>query len=249
MSSVFISHSSICDWEKPDMWSAYLSEAQRVLGVPLTKLDEKDPLRRKVTSLEDAGEFICTFPPMHKTRLVFGQFKQLRAGFHITIHRGLEAANGLYLSFPMTFLNKPNGPDIIYSLFNIGVDMLAPFYSYADIVVDELEAQKRRPVHIFTELVGMFWLTHFCPAYVSFFGAEKVFGLPYATRRSDGGALFSLGKAPLDVPPHLRDQMMEALGRTWFVNREAKRFKLPEEYVLGYQQLRELQGFNDSGDA
>jgi len=95
----------------------------------------------------------------------------------------------------------------------------------------------------------MFWLTHFCPAYVSFFGAEKVFGLPYATRRADGGALISLGKTPLDVPPHLRDQLVEALGRTWFVNREAKRFKLPEEYVLSYRQLRELQGFDKPGDA
>jgi hypothetical protein len=77
MSELWIAHHSIEAWQQPSRWTGYFEEAQRLLGSPLTRVDTNDPVKRKVTSLAEAGNFACAFKAREDSRWLFGKFADI----------------------------------------------------------------------------------------------------------------------------------------------------------------------------
>jgi hypothetical protein len=240
MSEIWISHLSVADWPEPVQWKTYFEQAQQLLGGPLTHLDENDPVRRKVTSLDDAGAFMCTFKEQEQSRWVFGRYKTL--GIELSADRFRPAAhqfaNALTWHVPLSFVEKLGGRQRLKSLFDLGNQFFKPFYAFSDERVQIASKNKSSgAIDIETELLGVFWLTYFNAAYVAFFGSQKLDGLPGVERGSDGSVTVVLGDNPKSVTNELREQAATTLGKQSFVNPSDILNKPRGRFALTFQQL------------
>src|SRR5438093_956020 len=174
MSELWLGHYSVCDWREPSRWSTFFQNAQRVLGAPVTHLDENDPIRRKVTSLDDAAAFVCAFKEQEQSRWLFGRFKALGIEFSIDHFRQVQRLpNTFKWHVPESFVERAENRCRLKALFDLGNESFKTFYSYGDDV--EQLKKKKKPsgsIDIETELPGVFWMTYFNAAYVAFFGKE-----------------------------------------------------------------------------
>jgi hypothetical protein len=240
MSKILVSHLSVADWPEPVQWKIYFEQTQQLLGGPLTHLDENDPVRRKVTSLDDAGDFMCAFKDQEQSRWVFGRFKTL--GIELSIERfrpgAHQFANALTWFFPASFVEKVENQQRLKSLFDLGNRTFKPFYAYSDDVAQI--ASKKKPsgsVDIQAELLGVFWVTYFNAAYVAFFGKEKFQDFLGVEHSSDGSITIVLGDSPKSVANDLREQAAATLGKQSFVNPKDILGKPPGRFALTFQQL------------
>lgn len=239
MSKLWMSHLSVVDWPEPVQWKRYFEQAQQLLGAPLTHLDENDPVRRKVTSLDDAAAFLCVFKPQEQSRWVFGRFKTL--GVELSIDRfrpPQQFANALSWFFPLSFIEKPVNRLRIKALFDLGNRAFKPFYAYSDDVAQIASKKKSSgAVDIQAELLGVFWLTYFNAAYVAFFGNQKFDGLPGVEHGNDRSISIVLGDSPQSVTSEAREQAVAALGKQSFVNPSDVLGKQRGRFALTFQQL------------
>ena len=239
MSEVWLSHLSVADWPEPVRWKNYFEQAQNLLGGALTHLDENDPVRRKVTSLDEAAGFVCEFKQQEQSRLILGKFKTLGIEFSIDHFRPVQQfANTVNWFFPLSYVDKEENGQRFKNLFDLGNQFLKPFYAYGDAVAQI--RSKNKPsgaVDIQAELLGVFWLTYFNPAYVAFFGNLKFNGLLGVERGSDGSVTIVLGDSPQLVASELREQSVETLGKQSFVNPSDILGKQRGRFALTFQQL------------
>ena len=240
MSKMWVSHLSVANWPEPLQWKSYFEQAQQLLGGPLTHLDDNDPVRRKVTTLDKAGAFMCAFKEQEQSRWVFGRFKTL--GIELSIDRfrpgSHQFANALTWFLPVSFVEKLENRQRLKSLFDLGNRTFKPFYAYSDDVAQI--ASKNKPsgaVDIQAELLGVFWITYFNAAYVAFFGKEKFQKLPGVEQSSDGSITIVLGESPKSVANDLREQAAATLGKQSFVNAKDILGKRPGRFALTFQQL------------
>lgn len=241
MAELWISHHSIEDWSEPSRWSDYLERAQEILGAKLTRLDENDPVKRQVSSLADAGAFICTFKQREDSRWIFGKLEHTGIGFSVQHFRNIgRYAHTLRWHVPVSFLEKPFALHRARELFAVGNQSLAPFYAYSDEV--SCIAAKKKPsgaVDIQAELLGMFWLTHFNSSYVDFFGRKTFDNFHSLETHSDGSITVVLGEQPSTVSTELRLRAESLLGKQSFVDPSEILFKEPGRFALTFQQLRQ----------
>ena len=71
---IWLSHYAINPWRDVSGWASYLSEVEGILDTKLTRLDIHDPIKRKVTTLSEAGEYICDFGEKEESRWLFAKF-------------------------------------------------------------------------------------------------------------------------------------------------------------------------------
>lgn len=240
MSELWISHHSIRTWQEPQLWRDYFAKAQAILGVSLTHLDTSDPVRRRVISLADAGDFVCAFKRSEESRWLFG--KCADSGIALTVQHFRQIQhfpNTLRWHVPTSFVDKPDNLQRIISLFFLGNRSLDPFYSYSDDV-EQIASKKKSSgaVDIQAELLGVFWLTYFNPAYVAFFGRSAFDSLPVAEQGNDGGVTVTLGERPSSVSTDLRLRAAEVLGRESFVDPTDVVLKLRGRFALTFEQLK-----------
>lgn len=239
---IWISHDSIERWSSPENWSAFFERAEGLLTAPLTHLDVNDPVRRKVPSLQEAGQFICAFGPNEEGRWLFGQFKSIGVTFSIQYYRTLDRWHNMFdWHIPLQFCQSPGRWKIIKRLFLLGNDCLKPFYSYADTrdTIAALAIKKRisGAIDIQAELPGVFWLTYFNAAYVEFFGRERFARLPRVEIAANGGIAVQLAEMPDSLSQEDRDQAVAQLGRTSFVDVCDPGVKPRGQFALTFEQL------------
>lgn len=239
MLELWIAHHSIDAWQEPSRWTAYFEEAQRLVGSPLTHLDVNDPVKRKVASLADAGNYVCAFKAREDSRWLFGKFVDIGIEFSVQHYRQLgHYPNTLKWHVPLSFVEKPENRQRLKVLFDLGNQAFKSFYAYADDVAQIASKKKSSgAVDIQAELLGVFWLTYFNAAYVEFFGKEKFNGFPGVEHGSDGSITIVLGGSPQSVTSGLREQSAETLGKQSFVNPSDILGKQRGRFALTFQQL------------
>lgn len=250
MSELWIDHLSIEAWQEPSRWAAYFEQAQQLLGSSLTHLDIADPVKRKVTSSEDAGHYVCAFKVREDSRWLFGKFDETGVEFSIQHHRQLgHWPNSLKWHIPLSFLDKPGNSKRLEALFDLGNKTFKPFYAYSDDV-SQISSKKKSSgaIDIRAELLGVFWMTYFNAAYVAFFGKEKFQDFPTVEFGNDGSATVILGGSPKFVPSELREQLAIMLGAKSFVNTIDILGKSPGQFALTFEQLLAFRQTGRSGN-
>ena len=242
MSEVWIDHTSIAQWLDPNCWSNYFTRVETILGAKLTHLDENDPVRRRVRSLADAGTYVCAFGPHETSRWLFGRMQSVGIELSVLLRRD-NLLNSLTWQVPMSFLQRDPSCSCLRQLFDLGNETLRPFYSLGD-ELSRITAKKKKSgsVDLAAELLGVFWLTYFNAAYVTFFGKSKFEALPGATLNKDGSARLALADCPMLVPDGLREQVAHTLGRLTFVDPDDDRLiKLRGQHALTFDDLRQFE--------
>lgn len=242
MKEIWISHDSIENWSSPEDWTLFLEGARRLLGASLTHLDINDPVRRKVPSLHDAGQFICAFGPNEQSRWLFGKFKSIGVDFSVQHYRTIRHyCNTFMWHLPLSHCQAPGRWEIVKKLFSLGNVCLRPFYSYTDTAdtMAAIAAKKRMSgaIDIQAELLGVFWLTYFNAAYVEFFGRERFAGLPAVQIAANGGIAVELAETPDSLSQEDRDQAVAQLGRISFVDVADPGVKRRGQFALTFEQL------------
>jgi len=239
MSELWIDHLSVEAWQEPGCWAAYFDQAEKILGASLSHLDIADPVKRKVTSLEEAGNYVCTFKAREDSRWLFGKFDAIGIDFSIQHYRQLgHWPNSLKWHVPLSFIESPENCERLKALFDLGNQILKPFYAYGDDV-SQISSKKKASgaVDIRAELLGVFWMTYFNKAYVAFFGEEKFKDFPRVDFGDDGSVTLLLGDNPQSVSNESREQLAAALGKQSFVNPNDALGKAPGRFALTFQQL------------
>jgi hypothetical protein len=238
----WIAHRACVSWSEPDRWLRFFEKAQETLGAEITRLDENDPVRRRVKrgKLAEAAQYVTAFGKLEESRWVFGAIDSLKIRFSISYDRGdREWAHSFDWYFSRSVLDDSERIETICKLFELGNSLLSPFYSYAD-TLDVLNRRKKRfgGVNVYVELLGVFWLTYFGPKYVEFLGKEKLDALEEIKVTFNEGATLRLGATPQAVSIELRDSIESKLGRKIFLEPDDKMGKRPGQYALGYDKLR-----------
>lgn len=225
------------------MWSEVFEIVEQTLGARLTHLDENDPLRRKPSSLHDAGKFVCDYRPKETSRWIFGRFQDRRLEFAIMMHRGDSRwwYNTLRLYGPADSRKTPIDWNAVRQVFATMCVRLQAFYAWADVqpthVVHPDKVYNMLPLGLESELDGIYWLTYLNSAYVEFFGQGRVNSMPYTKPLPGGGALLELADNPLQVPDDTRENVMIALGRQSFYDNHDYSYKPPGQFALTRDQL------------
>lgn len=209
---------------------------------PLTHLDVNAPVRRKVVSLAEAGNFACDFKAHEDSRWLFGKFAGIGVRFSVQYCRrqlgDRDFPNTFTWHLPMSFVQKLQSGQRLKALFGLGNGTFKPFYAYSDDVAS-IACKKKSfgAVNIQAELLGVFWLTYFNAAYVSFLGNDKFNGISNLEYDSEGGVTIILGDGPESVTNQVREEAVAALGKESFVNPSDILGKRPGEFALTFQQL------------
>ena len=239
-SELWISHLAIETWQKPAIWTDYLDSAQRILDTRLTHLDVVDPVRKKVASLADAGNYVCAFKVRENSRWLFGRFGT--SGITFSVHHHLQLGqwpNDLTWHLPASFASTPENCERVKALHDLGNRTFLPFYAYCDQASQI--ASKKKPsgaIDIRAELLGVFWITYFNAAYVAFLSKEKINELPKVEYTESGGVTAILGNSPQTLPMYFRERCVAMLGMQTFVCVEDMFAKRPGQVALTFQQLR-----------
>ena len=234
MTELWLIHFSVESWVSPKLWCDYFEGAQDILGTKVKFLDTNDPVRKRVTSVTDAAQFVAD----HGSEQLFGKCQARGVGFSVQYFGPSEqSANSFkwYFEAPTTDKNILD----LQHLFDLGNKLLSTFYSLADSRIQI--AQKKKPsgaVNLEMELIGVFWLTYFNGSYVNYFGADKVAQLPGIRWDSNGGGTTILGEHPTKVDPSVRRKLEEMLGSSSFVDPTDSRGKLVGQSALTFGQLR-----------
>jgi hypothetical protein len=237
------SHYSCANWRDPNRWSTYFERVQEILGAEITHLDEDDPVRRKMTDPNSAGEFVTRFGEEEDDRWIFSEIKSLGMGFTIWYFRNRpDQYNSINWHGPPEMFDDPIRLKQICELFDCGNSLLDTFYSYADTREVQVSKKWRKEfggVNFQDELLGVYWLTYFNERYVEFFGREKFQELKNVAVKLNGGATLRLAETPSAVPEGLREEIEQYLGPKSFVAWQRDiTIKRPGQYALTFEQLR-----------
>lgn len=215
---LWISHHSAARWLDAGQWNHYLRSLEEVLGDRLVKLDTNDPIRRRADTPKSEGDFMVAFKAKEDSRWLFGSFERTKVQLEIRHFKTLGSwENSITVKFPggMTAVADISR---VRRAFDLGNQLMRPFYSLADLKEVICSRNPSTPsLDISRELLGVFWLTHFGPAYRRFFG-EKLDGIPGLELDSEGGATLQLGDAPAQVDNAKREEIMRRLGPASFAN-------------------------------
>jgi len=242
-SEVWVSHASVQSWQDAARWSAYLEEAQDLLGAKLTHLDTNDPIRRTVRGQppREWGEYWVDFGLEEETRWLFGKLESTRILFQLRHHRGHgNSANSFNWYFSKVWARDERAPRLIADLFELGNRHLAPFYSYSD-VLEPIRA-KNKPtgaVNLEREPVGVFWLTYFDARYADKMPLQDLDDARVRSRWTERSVTLQLADAPWNCESSVRAEVESLLGSDCFVDPASTTKKPICEHVLALEQLRD----------
>ena len=216
-----------------------LSELERVFGQKLSHLDVNDPMRKKVSDLETAADYICAIGEEESSRRVFGKFGKSKIELSISIFK--EATlfpNSLSIHFPEKVTGGNEGLSMLRNAFEESNRCLKPFYSICDSM--DTIASKRKAtgyaVDLQAELIGVFWLTYFNKAYVEYFEEPKFQEIPSRQIEGLDGCMMELGESPFTVAV-ARNQVEALLGKESFVDSSLGYDKPVGKNALRFDQL------------
>jgi len=221
------------------LWVKLFNELEILFGQKLSHLDINDPMRKKVSDLEIAADYICAIGEVESSRKVFGKFGKSKIELSISIFR--EATlfpNSLSIHFPEDVTDDQEGLFMLRNAFEESNRCLKPFYSICDSM--NMIARKRKvtgyAVDLQAELIGVFWLTYFNKAYINYFKESKFQELPIRQIEGLGGRMVELGESPFSVIV-TRNQIEALLGKESFVDPLLSYDKPVGKNALRYDQL------------
>lgn len=245
MNEIQVTFFSLNDLIDKRLWHSFLLDVEQCIGEKLSHFDVNDPVRKKVTSIENAVEYICAFKDQESSRRLFGKFGRSKVEISISLFVGeSDFPNNVSFYFPSKLLGSDEGIQAILNIFKLGNEYLKPFYSYGD-ELGQIASKKKSTgmaVDLEAELIGMFWLTYINQKYVDFFGIDKVeqfseFGIDLSINGT--GAAFKFGKLPaLPDSIELRSAAEKTLGAESFVDPGLGFDKPRGQQALNYNQLR-----------
>jgi hypothetical protein len=243
-SDIWITHLSMKSWMSAGIWDVYFRAIEQIFGDKIVKLDSNDPARRKADTKAGEGSFVIKFGEREDSRWLYGKLDKTKIEFAIDHFKtGLDSFGRLcnnsidfYIPHRMSF-----GPDAekIVRLFALTHKVLGSFYAYADFKDIICSTKPSTPsLDISRELAGVFWLTHFGPAYSAFLGnkLKSVSGLEVDL---DGGTTLQLGETPAQVAVTAREKIIDQLGSNLFAN--GGQPKERGQFALTLQQLVDLE--------
>lgn len=234
---------SVRPWLDPETWNRLFPALEAVLADRLDRLDENDPVRRRVTDSSKEGDYVTKFGPCEETRWLFGRFAKTKV--RILIHHHSSFGDRDYNDFAMFFdarFGFKLGTRGVKSLMTILAQHLQPFYGICDLKVLRNSRKASPPqstLALDRELNGVFWFTCFNRAYVEFFGREKFAAAPHVQDLPTGGVLLRLGDDPAKVPDERRKEMEITLGQNSFASFGSN--KEIGQHVLTMEQLRAVE--------
>jgi len=202
------------------LWVKLISELERIFRHKLSHLDVNDPMRKKVSDLETASDYICSIGEQESSRKIFGKFGKSKIEISISIFR--EATlfpNSLSIHFPEKVASNQEGLFMLRNAFDESNRCLKPFYSICDSM-DTIAAKRKSTgyaVDLQAELIGAFWLTYFNKAYVDYFEESKFQEIPSRQIEGLDGSIVELGESPFSVNV-ARDHVEALLGKESFVD-------------------------------
>lgn len=241
MSELWIKLYAVNPWMDSAVWDLFFARIESVLGDKVTKLDDKDPPRRLLTTKDERqkGEFVVSFPPSSVTRWVFGKFKKNK--IDIAIHHHLSPRHGVAdhpNSMSIYISGLKSGIELserVLSIFKVAVDLLQPFYAFADIK-DYVVLKKRQSgaVNLQQELIGFFWLTYFNDKYADYLSiALKCPNV----EKWRCGVFVRIAEDPCSAAADLRQALEDCIGREYFVDPLDNGFKPAGRHALLFSEL------------
>jgi hypothetical protein len=246
LGEIWMQHFSARSWNCSNLWDDYLCKMETLLDDRLIRLDDKDPVRRKVPSAEGAGTFFTQFGERDDSRWIAGRLDKSRINFEATLYKtgfdsfGRRRFNSLNICIPSGFALESNSSKLA-QLFDQTNQSLECFYGFADekSVVSAKKPSGTLSIDLNRELPGCFWITHFGQEYSAYFGAERLTSLKDAIVGPGAGTTIKLGKHPRDTKARERDELEQALGPNSFAStegshvvKEAGQFVLPQEQLF-----------------
>ncbi|WP_035601502.1 hypothetical protein [Haloferula sp. BvORR071] len=248
MSDLWICHDSVSSWMNPAVWNNYFRAVECLLGDRLWKLDEKDPLRRKAdTSSGEDGAYVVQFKGKEDSRWLFAAFQKSKISMQIRHYKagrdsfGRVRNNSLSIYIPERWLSAES-IRCLGELFQLGNEMLGSFYAYADLkdVICGKVPSTGGSLDLSTELLGVFWLTHFGPQYCDFFQRSRLMALPGAEAGPGAGITVQFAGAPQKVGPTVRSEAEAVLGEMCFTG--YGRLKMPGQHAIKLEDLLNSPG-------
>lgn len=240
-SDVWMSFSSVQNWNESAMWNEFFPQMEVLLSDRIAKLDDKDPIRRKVESSNAEGDFITKFGLKEDSRWIYGKFTRSKIQFEIQFYKeGMDSFGRLrdndfnvFIPHQMSF--EPDAEKLI-KVFRLCAEILRPFYAYADFK-DEICSKKpcTPSLDISRELMGIFWLTYLGRDYRTYF-SETLTRVENAGAGPNEGVIIQLGTTPLQVDVGLRERVQQQLGSKSFASGGLT--KEPGQFALTLQQIR-----------
>ena len=238
LSDLLIRLQSYRPWSADD-WENLLPKMEELIGSPLSRLDERNPMRRKVDGCRGQGAYIHSFKGSRSWNYVAGEFGQSKIWFTIETQRRPSRIENQMKVFIPAHAASSIGNGLIARIFDIALQCLDPFYMVADV---ETVIYSRKPsppctiVHHSYELSGVYWLTYFGPKYRAFFGDERFEGLPHEWTE-EGGVKLKLGDNPWLLEDEKRRAAEKALGELTFASYGEN--KKENEHVIPWPELLE----------
>lgn len=228
---------------EPARWIRSLESFELASAKPVTRLGRRDrPPKRLGRTLEELAAEVVYFGPKEESTTVFGELEAVKGAFTID-HRRIPHAlidHSVHLAFEFVPQVAPESQRVaaLGSLPPLAVCLNA-YYGYADTFAHvKLKKLPYGAVRPNEHLTGIFWLTWFGPAYVEFFGRDRLMALPQASAQPNGGVLLKLGESPEAVPPGLRREIEVYLGEKTFADANDPERKPPGKYALTLDQIR-----------
>lgn len=239
-SDIWITHHSMKSWMSAEAWDTYFRAIEQIFGDRIVKLDLNDPARRKADTNAGEGSFVINFGEREDSRWLYGKFDKTKIEFEVRHFKaGLDSFGRLcdnsiqfYIPHRMSF-----GPDAkkLVRLFALTHQVLGSFYAYADLKEVICSRKPSTPsLDISRELLGVFWLTRFGPAYRTFLG-DKLEGVPGLEVDLDGGVTLQLAETPAQIATTAREKIVDQLGSALFAN--GGQPKERGQFTLTLQQL------------
>ena len=240
MNEIRMSFYSLSNLFDSNLWVNLFSELERIFDQQLSHLDDDDPIRKKVSDLETAAEFICLIGEQESSRKIFGKFGKSKIEISFSIYKETTRfTNSLNIYFPENVAGNQEGLSMLKSAFEECNRCLKPFYSICDSM-DTVATKKkatRSAVNLQAELIGIFWLSYFSKAYVDYFGHPKFQTIPGRQIEGLDGRMVELGESPFAVNV-ARDHVEALLGKESFVDPSLGFDKPSGKNALMYDQLR-----------
>lgn len=223
-----MSFSSVQLWNDSTVWDQYLKNIEVILGDRLTRLDEKDPTRRRADVENGEGVYITNFDDLQGSRWLFGEFAKTKINLMLVLNKNYINSLGRsvynYINFYIPIPENPSVSELarLIQFFELTVENLKVFYAYSDFK-EEILTKKScggGAIDIATELPGIFWLTYLCPKYCEFFNHHTISSLRGAQKGSGGGMTIRLAESPFQVGPNDRRDAETTLGKKYFAGLE-----------------------------
>lgn len=234
---MFYHHNKLID--NHTFWVNFFEKLEFFSKMKITYLDKNDPIRNKITNVNEAAEYIQNLNHKESVWWIFGKMgktKKMDFVISLSANKGEDGTpDKINLSFENINIESEDELNYLNTLFVEIIKVFDPFYAFCDSILYIYDKRKRSgsPINIQCELTGIFWLTYFNKKYSNFLNINKS---EVVSQQLNNGTLIKLGKSPGELD-FTRYDIEKTIGNTFFVDTTSTFNKPIGKYVLTFSQL------------